>query len=1075
MFNWIVRSSLHNRLLVLALAAVLMAYGAMTAWRTPVDVFPDLNKPVVTVLTEAGGMAPEEVEQLVTFPIETALNGMPGVTRLRSASGVGLSIAYAEFDWGTDLYRNRQLVAERLALVRERLPAGVTPVMGPVSSIMGEIMLIALPLQAAGGGSWPEGLPMRAREYADFVLRPRLLSIPGVSQVIPIGGEVRQLRVEPDTARMAQFGVSLTQLEQALRGYAGNAGGGFIDLNSREYLIRHVGRTQRVEDLAAVAVAWKNGRPVQLQQVAAVRFAPALARGDAGYNGAPAVVLSVQKQPSADTVQLTGAIEQALAELRQGLPPGLGEPRVLFRQADFIRASIGNVTEALRDGAIMVAIVLLAFLLSARTTLISLLAIPLSLAVTALVFQWLGQSINVMTLGGLAIAIGELVDDAVVDVENIVRRLRQNRSAATPLPVLEVVRQASVEVRSGIVYATLIVVLVFVPLFALPGIEGRLFTPLGIAYIVSILASMLVSMTVTPVLSAYLLPRMKRLDHGDSPLVAWLKRQDARLLHWSFGHPRALVAAAVVAVGLAAASVPFLARSFLPPFNEGSLVLSFLLNPGTSLAEARRVGAVAEALIREVPEVVQVGRRTGRAELDEHAEGVHSTEIEVDLKRSYVAAGPPQGNVTPSGGGQGSALSWGSTLRDREAIMADIRQRLAVLPAQVAIGQPISHRLDHLLSGVRAQIAVKIYGDDLDTLRGLAEQLREGLSGAHGLVDLTVEKQVLIPQITVRLDHARLAQTGLAPGEAIAALQALTDGAHVAQIVDGARRYELVLRLPDGQRSPQDLARTLIATPAGNLPVSSFATVEEGDGPNQIGRENGRRRIIVYANTDGTDMAHVIGDIRAVIARLPLPTGTFVSLEGQFQAQEAATRLIAVLALVSGLMIFLVLYTRYRSAVLAGIIMANIPLALVGAVLAMWLAGVSLSVASLVGFITLAGIATRNGILKISHYINLCKLEGETFGQSMIVRGSLERLTPVLMTALVAAFALTPLLFAADAPGKEILHPVAVVIFGGLVSSTLLDTLLTPLLYWKLGEAATQRLLQPEPGGAFAAGANEAF
>jgi CzcA family heavy metal efflux pump len=1037
MFNWIVRSSLHNRLIVLALAALLMVYGAWTAWRTPVDVFPDLNKPVVTVMTEAGGMAPQEVEQLVTFPIEIALNGMPGVTRVRSISGVGLSVAYAEFDWGTDIYRNRQLVAERLALVRERLPTGVSPVMGPVSSIMGEIMLVALPLKAKAVGD-DSSLPMQAREYADFVLRPRLLSIPGVSQVIPIGGEVRQLRVEPDTARMAQFGVSLSQLEQALRGFSGNAGGGFIDLNSREYLIRHVGRTQRVEDLAGVAVAWNNGRPILLQQVAAVRYAPALKRGDGGYNGAPAVVVSIQKQPTADTVQLTRSIEQALAELQQGLPPGLSTPQVLFRQADFIEASIGNVTEALRDGAIMVAIVLFAFLLSARTTLISLVAIPLSLAVTALVFQWLGQSINVMTLGGLAIAIGELVDDAVVDVENILRRLKLNRAAAQPLSVFEVVRQASVEVRSGIVYATVIVVLVFVPLFALPGIEGRLFTPLGIAYIVSILASMLVSMTVTPVLSYYLLPHMKRLDHGDSPLVAWLKRQDTKLLNWSFGHARTLVAAAAVAVLLAAASVPFLARSFLPPFNEGTLLVTVLLNPGTSLAESNRVGALAETLIREVPEVLQVGRRTGRAELDEHAEGVHTTEVDVDLK--------------PGG-------------RDREEVYADIRQRLSVLPAQIAIGQPISHRLDHLLSGVRAQIAIKIFGDDTDTLRGLAEQLRADLGQAHGLVDLTVEKQVLIPQITVRLDYARAAQAGLAPGEAIAALQALTDGAHVAQIVDGPRRYELVLRLPDAQRSPQDLARLLIDTPAGRLPVSSIATVEESDGPNQIGRENGRRRIIVYANTDGTDMAHVIADIRGVIAQQKLPAGNFISLEGQFQAQEAATRLIVVLSLVSLLLMFLVLYSRYRSAVLAGIIMANIPLALIGSVIAMWIAGVSLSVASMVGFITLAGIATRNGILKISHYINLCRFEGERFGMAMIVRGSLERLTPVLMTALVAAFALTPLLLAADAPGKEILHPVAVVIFGGLISSTLLDTLLTPVLFWLLGEKPLQRVLEGDTEG----------
>ncbi len=1032
MFNWIVRNSLHNRLFVLAVAALLMVYGAITAWRTPVDVFPDLNKPLVTVLTEAGGMAPEEVEQLVTFPLETALNGMPGVTRVRSTSGVGLSILYAEFVSGTAIYRIRQLVAERLALVREQLPGGITPVMGPVSSIMGEVMLIALPL-AAGDGEAAAATPMQAREYADFVLRPRLLSIPGVSQVIPIGGEVRQLRVEPDTARMAQFGVTLTQIEQALRGFAGNAGGGFIDLNSREFLIRHIGRTSRVEDLQGVAVAWKDGRAILLEQVANVRFAAAMKRGDAGYSGVPAVIVSVQKQPAADTVKLTHAIEAALGDLKQGLPVGLAAPKVLFRQADFIEASIGNVTEALRDGAIMVAIVLFAFLLSARTTLISLVAIPLSLAVTAMVFRLLDQSINVMTLGGLAIAIGELVDDAVVDVENILRRLKQNRAQGNPLSTLEVVRRASVEVRSGIVYATAIVVLVFVPLFALPGIEGRLFTPLGIAYIVSVLASMLVSMTVTPVLCLYLLPGMKRLDHGDSTLVAWLKRRDAQVLSWSFSRAKVLMAVAALAVAAAAASVPFFPRAFLPAFNEGSLVLGMVFNPGTALAEANRMGALAETLIAEVPEVTQVGRRTGRAELDEHAEGVHSAEIDVDLKRSA---------------------------RDREAVMADIRARLAVLPAQVAIGQPISHRLDHLLSGVRAQIALKIFGDDTDTLRGLAEQMRQGLSGVPGLVDLTVEKQVLIPQITVRLDHRKAAQVGLSPGEAVRVLQALTDGAHGAQIVDGLRRYELVLRLPDDKRSPQDLARTLIDTPAGQIPVSAIATVQETDGPNQIGRENGRRRIVVYANTDGSDMGRVIADIRAVMAKTPLPPGTFLSLEGQFQAQEQAMQLIVGLSLVSLAMIFLVLYVRYKSAVLAGIIMANIPLALIGSVAAMWLAGVSLSVASMVGFITLAGIATRNGILKVSHYINLCKFEGEVFGQPMVVRGSLERLTPVLMTALVAAFALTPLLLAADAPGKEILHPVAVVIFGGLVSSTLLDTLLTPVMFWLFGESATRRLIE---------------
>lgn len=1026
MFNWIVRFSLRNRLFVLAAAMLAMAYGAYVSTQTPVDVFPDLNKPLITVLTEAGGMAPEEVEQLVSFPIETALNGMPGVTRVRSVSGVGLSIVYAEFDWGTDVYRNRQLVAERLTLVKEQLPESITPVMGPVSSIMGEIMLIALPIDTGKTN------PMQAREYADFVLRPRLLSIPGVSQVIPIGGEVRQLRVEPDTARMAQFGISLSELKSALQAFSANTSGGFIDLNNREYLIRNLGRTKQLEDLKGLAVAYENGIPVLLEQVANVRYAAAFKRGDAGLNGSPAVILSVQKQPAADTVELTRQVESALTELKQGLPSGLLAPEVLFRQADFIEASIGNVMEALRDGAIMVTIILFAFLLSARTTTISLIAIPLSLAVAVIVFTLLDQSINVMTLGGLAIAIGELVDDAVVDVENILRRLKMRRQHSNPEPILSTILKASVEVRSGIVYATLIVVLVFVPLFALPGIEGRLFAPLGIAYIVSILASMLVSMTVIPVLSYYLLPNIKTLGHGDSPLVKRLKAWDTKALHWSFPRAKKVLLAAAIVVAGVAATVPFFPKAFLPAFNEGSLVMGLIFNPGISLEESNRIGALAEKLIAEIPEVEKVGRRTGRAELDEHAEGVHAAEIDVDLKESE---------------------------RDREEIMADIRKQLAVIPGSVAIGQPISHRLDHLLSGVRAQVAIKIFGDDMDTLRGLAEDLRGRLSNVDGLVDLSVEKQVLIPQVKVRVDYRKAAQYGLAPGEVLTALESLSQGERITQVVDGAKRFDLVLRLPDSARTPQDLARVMLDSPAGPIPLSNVATVEEGDGPNQIGRENSRRRIVVYANTDGSDMSAIIEQVRNSVANTALPGGYFVSIEGQFQAQEQATRLIAVLSLLSLALIFLVLYTRYQSTTLALVIMGNIPFALIGSVAAMWIAEVSLSVASMVGFITLAGIATRNGILKVSHYINLCKFEGETFGIPMIVRGSLERLTPVLMTALTAALALTPLLLSADAPGKEILHPVAVVIFGGLVSSTILDTLLTPLMFWLVGKKPLEKIL----------------
>lgn len=1026
MFDFIIHTSLRQRLIVLGISLLLVMYGVLTVQKMPVDVFPDLNKPTVTLMTEAGGMAPEEVEQLVTFPVESSMNGMPGVTRVRSVSGIGLSIIYVEFEWGSDIYRNRQQISERLNLVREQLPPGVVPQLGPISSIMGEILLLALPADPA------QVSPMQVREYADWVMRPRLLTIPGVAQVTPIGGEVRQYRVEIKPTQLQALNVEREKLEAALRDFGANTSGGFLESQGREYLIRQMGRTSRLEDLQNVVVTVKNGQAILLKQVANVQLAPALKRGDAGYNGKPAVILSVQKQPSADSVTVTRDVERAIAELGKSLPPGVEPAQFLFKQADFIEHSVSNVQEALRDGAVLVAVILFLFLLNVRTTLISLTAIPVSLLVTALVFHYFGLSINTMTLGGLAIAIGELVDDAVVGVENVLRRLKLNSALTAPRPVLEVIASATLEVRSAIVYATVIIVLVFVPLFVLPGIEGRLFTPLGIAYIVSILASMVVSVTITPVMALYLLPRMKQMGHGDSPLVTRLKRWDAALLHWSFGRTRALLITALLAVVAAAATIPFFPRAFLPPFNEGTLTVNVVLNPGTSLAESNRIGALVERIVAGVPEVTQVGRRTGRAELDEHAEGVHYTEMDVDLKASG---------------------------RSREDIINDLRTRLAVLPAVSNVGQPISHRLDHLLSGVRAQIALKVYGDDLDTLRSLAGDLRTRLAQIPGITDLAVEKQVLIPQIKIHVDYEQAAQYGVAPGALLRSLEQMIEGERVTQIVEGNRRFDMVVRLPEAERGLQELSNLLIETPTGSVPLSKLARIEDGDGPNQVSRENSRRRIVISANTDGSDMSRVIADIRAELAAKPLPEGYFTALEGQFQAQEQAAKLIAVLATVSLTMIFLVLYSRYRSAALTLIIMGNIPLALVGSVIALWISGQPLSVAALVGFITLTGISTRNGILKISHYINLCAFEGEVFGQKMIVRGSLERLTPVLMTALVAAFALVPLLVSADAPGKEVLHPVAVVIFGGLISSTLLDTLLTPLMFWRWGSQPLERLL----------------
>jgi HME family heavy-metal exporter len=1025
MFNAVVRASLKHRIFVLVGALAVVVYGAMTLRTLPVDVFPDLNRPTVTLITEVEGFAPEEVELLVTYPIETIMNGMAGVMRVRSVSSVGLSIVYVEFGWNVDIYRARQQVSERLQLVREELPASVTAQMGPITSVMGEIMLIAM--------TGDRGKPMELRELADFTVRPQLLTISGVAQVIPIGGEVRQYRVIPDPRRMAALDISFEAIERAIKEFGVNSGGGFVDLKAREYLIRNIGRTTRIEDLRNLVVAYREGQVVSLNQVADVGFAARTKRGDAGYNGKPAVILAVQKQPGADTVAITRAIEAMLPKMQRVMSEGVRVTDVQFRQATFIETSIDNVLRVLVEALVCVAVVLFVFLLSWQATAISLAAIPLSVLATLIVFEAIGLSINTMTLGGLAIAIGALVDDAVVNVENILRRLGLHRAAEgrDRRSIEEVVASAAIEVRSGILYATVIIILVFLPLFALSGIEGRLFSPLGIAFIVSILASLLVSMTVTPVLSFWLLPGMRRLGDEDSFIVRVLKRWQRCGLNWCFDRPAFVIGMPIVAVLAALIAGATLPRAFLPAFNEGTVLVSVVLQPGISLTESDRIGRLAEGIVAEVPEVRSVGRRTGRAELDEHAEGVHNSELDVDLEPSD---------------------------RSREEVLADIRSRLSVLPASITVGQPIAHRLDHMLSGVRAQIALKIYGDDYDTLRSLAAGFESTLRTIPGIVDLQTEKQVRIPQLQVRVDYERAKLYGLNPSAVVEAMETLSNGRVVSQIIDQSKRFDVVLRLSDADRSTRALGEMLIESPAGRIPLKAVAQVEETDGPNQLQRENGRRRIAVFANTDGSDMARIVQDIRATIDKSPLPQGYFASLEGQFQAQEEAATLIAVLSAIALILIFVVLYTRYESSVLALIIMGNVPLALIGGIAALLISDQPFSLASAIGFITLAGVATRNGILKISHYINLVLFEGEPFGRELVIRGTLERLRPVLMTALAAGIAMVPLMIGADEPGKEILNPVAVTIFGGLVSATLLDAFLTPVLFLLFGRKPLQRL-----------------
>ena len=1031
MLNAIIKNALRYRLLTIVLSIVVMAYGSYTLSKLPIDVFPDLNRPRVTIMTEAPGLAPEEVETLITFPLESVLNGATGVQAVRSSSGVGLSVIYVEFGWGTDIYVDRQIVTEKIALALDRMPKGIRPQLAPISSIMGQIMHVGM-YSETGDTS-----PMEVRTLADWVVRQRLLTIPGVAQVVTMGGGRKQFQVLVDPSLLLKYGISLAEVEAAVQASNSNATGGYLNQGGNELLVRSLGRIQSVNDLTSVVIKATGDRPVVLGQVARVAEAAQVKRGEAAVNGLPAVMLVIAKQPGADTRRLTDDVTKALEELRPSLPADVRVNPELYQQKTFIDLSIRNVVEALRDGGALVVVVLFLFLLNFRTTFITLTAIPLSIVITGLVFKWLGMSINTMTLGGLAVAIGELVDDAIVDVENIFRRLRENAHLPQPKSPLRVVYEASSEVRNSIVFSTILVVLVFVPLFALEGMEGKLFTPLGIAYIVSILASLVVSLTVTPVLSYWLLPTAKFMDHeADGLLLRILKALAGWAIRISVRYPAPILMAVAAAVAVSVGVVTQLGRDFLPPFNEGCVQVNVLLPPGTSLETSNAIAGMVDGRIKNVKGVLNFGRRTGRAELDEHAEGVNASEI-------IISFDPHSG-------------------RGREEVLEELREELTQVPGVVvSVEQPLAHLISHMLSGVKAQVGIKLYGDDLDVLRRTAEQMKAAITGVPGVKDLMVEQQVEIPQLQIKLRRDKLMQYGLTADEINEFIETAMNGKTVSEIVQGERKFDLVVRLDDPFRVDVDALRRLSINlkAGGRVPLETVADVVQGSGPNTINRENVRRRIIIQCNTAGRDLNGVVLDIQKRLGPIQaaLPTGYFLEYGGQFESQQQATRMIGILSLVSLAGMFLALYTLFRSTNLALQVLAALPMAAIGSVAALVLTHQSLTVASMVGFISLSGIASRNGILLIAHYLHLVRHEGEGFTPEMVERAGRERVAPMLMTALTAGIALVPLVLAAGEPGKEILYPVATVILGGLISSTLLDFFVHPALFWCFGRAQAEK------------------
>ena len=1020
MLDAVIRWSLHNRVVVLGVTTAFLLWGGAVALELPVDVLPDLTAPTVTVLVEGHGMAPTDMEALVTLPIEAAMNGASGVRRVRSATAVGLAVIWVDFDWGEDIYRARQTVTEKLSLASAALPDGVDPpVLAPLSSIMGEIMFVALQSDTHD--------PLDLRTTADVLVRRRLLAVHGVSQVTVIGGARRQFEVLVDPLRLSDYALSLSAVEDALRRANRNTAAGFRQTAGQEYLIQGVGRLADVAEIGATVIDTRGTGPIRVDDVAGVRVGAAPKRGDGSRNGRPAVILGIQRQPGVNTLAVTRELESVLDQIQTELPAGMQLDARLFRQSDFIELAFSNLTTALRDGTLLVIVVTLVFLANLRAGAITLLAIPLSLLAALVGLRLCGLSINTMTLGGMAIAVGALVDDAIVDVENVTRRLRENatRPPGAQRPTLEVVYEASREIRGSIVYATFTVVLVMLPLFFLAGVEGRLLQPLGLAYLIALLASLFVALSLTPVLCSYLLPRVSSILSGREPaLAAAVRRRYARWLPHVLGHPRLVIGAATVLFVAALATTPRMGRAFLPPFNEGALVISAVTLPGTSLAESDALGSAIERLLLEVPEVAATARRTGRAELDEHVQGVESAEIDVRLE--------------PGG-------------RSRALILDEIRDRLSLVPGtNITIGQPISHRIDHMLSGSRANVAVKIFGDDLAVLRALGNQAVAAMQDIPGVVDLALEPQADIPTVRVRFDRAALARHGLPAGEAALTLETALHGREVGQIFDQQVAVPLVVRYaPADMADLAIMSETRIDTPAGvRVPLGSIAAIVEDRAPNFIGRENVQRRLVVTCNVASGDLGSVVAAIREqVAAEVVLPDGYRVEYGGQFEAEVEASRVLAGLGVAALAGIFLLLLSALGSARDAAIVMINVPLALIGGVAGVFLGDGVLSIAALIGFIALFGITTRNGILLVTHIRDLREVEGVNDPWEAVVRGAVNRIVPILMTALSTGLALVPVALAFGEPGSEIQAPLALVVVCGLCSSTVLNLFVVPTVY----------------------------